>query len=118
MKLIIENWKRFINENISQQTMFEITQYLYDVGLELDDVSIGSEVMRSKEDKEFWLKSKLDFEGDPHDEKLIDQICKDGVIKEPIIIDLDQEYTIEGRHRLAAALRCNIDMPVVFIERV
>tara|TARA_R110000824_G_scaffold257814_1_gene446736 strand:+ start:237 stop:614 length:378 start_codon:yes stop_codon:yes gene_type:complete len=118
MKLLLENWKRYLNEEaISDSVMDEIASYLHSTGRTIDDVNIEQEIIPGtfRTDIEYWLKSKTDFEGDPTDDELIDQICRDGKITEPVIIDTDAEYTVEGRHRLFAALKCEIDVPVVMI---
>ena len=118
MKLLLENWKRYLNEEaIPDRVMDEIASYLHSTGRTIDDVNIEQEIIpgTSRTDIEYWLKSKTDFEGDPTDDELIDQICRDGKITAPVIIDTDAEYTVEGRHRLFAALKCEIDVPVVMI---
>ena len=46
---------------------------------------------------------------------MIDDICREGRITTPVIIDTDREYTVEGRHRLFAALKCRLDVPVIMI---
>ena len=101
-------------ENIPDEVWDEIHMYLDSIGKTIDDVGIEQEVIlaSSKTDLEYWLKNKTDIEGeaDPVD---VDKICKDGKIKLPIIIDTTEEYTVEGRHRLAAALKCGLDVPVV-----
>ena len=118
MKKLFESWKRYLNEEaIPDSVMDEIASYLHSTGRTIDDVNIEQEIIpgTSRTDIEYWLKSKTDFEGDPTDDELINQICKDGKITTPVIIDTDAEYTVEGRHRLFAALKCEIDVPVVMI---
>ncbi len=118
MKLILENWREYLNEEaIPDSVMDEIASYLHSSDRTIDDVDIEQDIIpgNNRTDIEYWLKSKTDHEGDPTDDELINQICKDGKITTPVIIDTDAEYTVEGRHRLFAALKCEIDVPVVMI---
>ena len=118
MKLILENWREYLNEEaIPDSVMDEIASYLHSSDRTIDDVDIEQDIIPGNNltDIEYWLKSKTDHEGDPTDDELINQICKDGKITTPVIIDTDAEYTVEGRHRLFAALKCEIDVPVVMI---
>ena len=118
MKLLLENWRNYINEQtIPDSVMDEVASYLHSTGRTIDDVGIEQDVIpgNNRTDIKYWLKSKTDFEGEPTDDELINQICKDGKITTPVIIDTDAEYTVEGRHRLFAALKCEIDVPVVVI---
>ena len=119
MKLLLENWKRYLNEEaIPDSVMDEIAIYLHSIGRTIDDVNIEQTIIPGhwRTDIERWLKSKIDFEGDPTGDELINQICRDDKINVPVIIDADAEYTVEGRHRLFAALKCEIDVPVVVIS--
>lgn len=70
---------------------------------------------KNKTDLEFWLQSKLDLEGDPEDDELIDQMGKDGRIYRPVVLDTRDDFTIEGRHRLTAALKYNLDCPALLV---
>tara|TARA_Y100000310_G_scaffold319938_1_gene375805 strand:+ start:364 stop:741 length:378 start_codon:yes stop_codon:yes gene_type:complete len=118
MKLLLENWRAYLNEEaIPDSVMDEIASYLHSSDRTIDDVDIEQDIIpgNNRTDIEYWLKSKTDHEGDPTDDELINQICKDGKITTPVIIDTDAEYTVEGRHRLFAALKCEIDVPVVMI---
>ena len=118
MKLLLENWRKYLNEEaIPDSVMDEIASYLHSSDRTIDDVDIEQDIIpgNNRTDIEYWLKSKTDHEGDPTDDELINQICKDGKITTPVIIDTDAEYTVEGRHRLFAALKCEIDVPVVMI---
>jgi len=69
----------------------------------------------NKTDLEFWLQSKLDIEGEPEDDELIEQIGKDGHIYRPVVLDTRNDYTIEGRHRLTAAIKYNLDCPALLV---
>ena len=118
MKLLFENWRQYVNEQVMPDSvMDEITSYLHSTGRTIDDVGIEQDIIpgNNRTDIKYWLKSKTNFEGEPTDDGLINQICKDGKITTPVIIDTDAEYTVEGRHRLFAALKCEIDVPVVMI---
>ena len=118
MKLLFENWREYVNEQVMPDSvMDEIASYLHSTGRTIDDVGIEQDIIpgNNRTDIKYWLKSKTDHEGDPTDDELINQICKDGKITTPVIIDTDAEYTVEGRHRLFAALKCEIDVPVVMI---
>ena len=97
--------------------MYEVVSYLHSTGRTIDDVEMEQEIIpgNNRTDIEYWLKNKTKYEGEPPDKELIDKICKDGKITTPVIIDTDEEYTVEGRHRLFAALKCKIDVPVVAI---
>lgn len=69
----------------------------------------------NKEDIKFWLRSKLDIEGPASDLDLVEKIGKDKEIKEPIILDTRDDFTVEGRHRLSAALTYGLDVPALLI---
>ena len=69
----------------------------------------------NKTDLKFWLQSKLDIEGEPEDQEGIDDIGKDGHIFRPVVLDTRNDFTIEGRHRLTAALKYNLDCPALLV---
>lgn len=69
----------------------------------------------NKEDIKFWLRSKLDIEGPASDLDLVEKIGKDKEIKEPVILDTRDDFTVEGRHRLSAALTYGLDVPALLI---
>lgn len=75
------------------------------------------DVMTSRADVKFWYENKVRFEGLPPDRLLVARICNEGKIWRPVIIDVDREWAVEGRHRLAAALRCNLPVPIVMFSR-
>ena len=120
MKPIMENWRNYLNENeekIPSEVMEEIMDYLdsmgkdaFDIGMELDTIPASDE-----KNLEYWLNNKVRREGEPPDEELMDEICQKGKITTPIIIDTTEEHTVEGRHRLAAALKCGLDVPAVIL---
>ncbi len=120
MKPIMENWRNYLNENeekIPSEVMEEILDYLDSVGKDASDIGMELDTIpaSSKNDLEYWLKNKVSREGDPPDEELMDKICQHGKITTPIIIDTTEEHTVEGRHRLAAALKCGLDVPAVIL---
>lgn len=96
-------------------TQHEIASYLEEMGKDPNEAEYDVGVMESKFDIEYWLNTKLSVEGEPPDKELIDQICQDGEIREPVILDVQMEVAVEGRHRLFAANRCDLSVPVVAI---
>ncbi len=120
MKPIMENWRNYLNENeekIPSEVMEEILDYLDSMGKDASDIGMELDTIpaSSKNDLEYWLKNKVGREGEPPDEELMDKICQHGKITTPIIIDTTEEHTVEGRHRLAAALKCGLDVPAVIL---
>ena len=120
MKKLLTEWRKYLKEseqNIPSEVMEEILDYLGSVGLDTHDIGMELDVIpaSSKNDLEYWLQNKVRSEGEPPDQELMDKICHDGKITTPIIIDTTSEYTVEGRHRLAAALKCGLDVPAVIL---
>tara|TARA_Y100000593_G_scaffold4019_1_gene7893 strand:- start:30391 stop:30825 length:435 start_codon:yes stop_codon:yes gene_type:complete len=126
MKPIMENWRNYLNENeekiprkvkIPSKVMEEIEVYLDSVGKDIYEIGMELDVIPAsdKENLEYWLNNKVRREGEPPDEELMDEICQDRKIRTPIIIDTTEEHTVEGRHRLAAALKCGLDVPAVIL---
>lgn len=70
----------------------------------------------NESDIDFWLNEKLQFEGEPPDKLLIETIGLEEEIKRPIILDIDNNHTVEGRHRLFAAKEFGLDVPIVMIS--
>lgn len=95
----------------------EGSDYFSETGSDPREADYEMGVMTSEGDIDYWLQNKISMEGKPEDEELMNQICRDGEVKEPVILDVSTEYTVEGRHRLAAAKRCGLDVPVVAIIR-
>ena len=93
------------------QSMHELDNYV-----PLSDVRIQYDIIPKdrKEDIRFWLKSKTGLEGEPKSAH-VRKIGEDGEIREPVILDLRNDFTVEGRHRLAAALKYDLDVPVLLI---
>ena len=120
MKKLLTEWRKFLKEseqNIPSEVMEEILDYLDSVGKDMYDIGIELDVIpaSSKNDWEYWLKNKVGREGEPPDEELMDKICQHGKITTPIIIDTTSDHTVEGRHRLAAALKCGLDVPAAIL---
>ncbi|MBJ40313.1 MAG: hypothetical protein CMD83_17970 [Gammaproteobacteria bacterium] len=128
MKPIMGNWKNYLNEieekiprkvKIPSKVMEEILDYLNSVGKDLSDIDMQLDTIPASDEKnlKYWLNKKVRWEGEPPDEELMDEICQYGKITTPIIIDITSDHTVEGRHRLAAALRCEkeLDVPVVML---
>lgn len=101
---------------LDPETISEIKDYAENFGFSKFDITLDTIQPSEKEDLKFWLRSKTSLERDPEDFELIDQIGKNGKINRPIIIDTDGDYTVEGRHRLAAALKYNLPVPVVILS--
>ena len=104
----------WIQEQIAREYLDEdVYGDEYDKGMRQIDNEIKFELVefdpRNKTDavtlKEL-LKQKISDEGEP-DEKVVQTIGKDGEIRDPILI-LSGKGCVEGRHRLAAALRYNL----------
>ena len=93
------------------QSMHELDNYV-----PLSRVRIQYDIIPKdrKEDIRFWLKSKTGLEGEPKSAH-VRKIGEDGEIREPVILDLRNDFTVEGRHRLAAALKYDLDVPVLLI---
>ena len=77
---------------------------------------IDSIPYRNTKDIDFWLGSKTSIEGPASDTLLVERIGKEGEIKRPVILDVDNDVTVEGRHRLAAAKKFKLDVPIVMIS--
>ena len=93
------------------QSMHELDNYV-----PLSRVRIQYDIIPKdrKEDIRFWLKSKTGLEGEPKSAH-VREIGEDGEIREPVILDLRNDFTVEGRHRLAAALKYDLDVPALLI---
>lgn len=96
--------------------LFPQSMHELDNHVPTSDVRIQYDIIPKdrKEDIRFWLKSKTALEGKPKSD-CVKKIGKDGEIREPVILDLRNDFTVEGRHRLAAALKYNLDVPVLLI---
>lgn len=112
-QVLIEREKQVSFKGLSGTAQDDILRYLTSIGKDYEDYQYYSGVMTAEGDKKYWYENKAKMEGPPPDTDLINQICSDGEIKEPVILDVSAEYTVEGRHRLAAALQCDLDVPVI-----
>jgi len=63
-----------------------------------------------------WLDEKVAWEGPP-DENVVDSIGVSGAIHTPIFRDEVLGQTIDGRHRLAAALKYGLSVPALELHR-
>ena len=93
----------------------EAEGYLALHGHTLSDVSWEHDIMTEPSDIQYWFERKTAQEGMPEDQELINQIGEDRVIRTAVLLDPDNEYTIEGRHRLAAALKYKLAVPVAML---
>lgn len=91
--------------------------YTYVRGMHLSPVYWEYDVIPAgSPDIKRWLKTKTDFEGAPPDKLLVEIIGGEGEIRRPVILDLDNNVCAEGRHRLAAAAKFKLDVPIVMIS--
>lgn len=108
--------KKPIHEIVSGDDLLNIVEWAQQLGY-LENEIFGIIGMIPKNEKgtlEYWFKNKTSIEGFP-DPSVVDEIGLSGKIEKPIILDSDREYCIEGRHRLAAAIKYDLDCPVVDI---
>ena len=104
-----------VDKGIDGETWSEIQQYLNRNGESLKDYRIELGTVPPS-DIDYWLNNKIRIEGEPEPE-MIDDIGESGVIDRPVIIDAGCDYTVEGRHRLAAAKKYKLAVPVVWLSR-
>lgn len=102
-------------DDLDINTQHEIASYMEEIGKDPNKAGYDVGVMESQFDIEYWLNTKLSVEGEPPDKELINQICQDGEIRDPVILDVQAEIAVEGRHRLYAANKCGLSIPVVAI---
>jgi hypothetical protein len=100
---------------LDPETVNEILSYAF--GMKLSPIYYRFEVIPAdaRDDLAFWLKTKVDFEGPPI-QGIVDEIGADGVIERLVILDVSNDLAVEGRHRLAAALQYDLDVPAVLIR--
>ena len=93
-----------------------IAEWVDQHGRDVSEVMIEEGVIprRDRQTLKHWLSSKINIEGLP-DMSTVDYIGESGKIRTPVVIDSDREYVLAGRHRLAAALKYNLDCPVLDI---
>ena len=124
MKILLENWRKYLKEDDDEdtfemllrkfpQSMAELDNYEHP---ELGRYELEYEVIpaENKVDLRYWLDSKIKHEGPPDSED-VDRIGLEGEIKEPVILDTRNDYTVEGRHRLASALKYGLDVPAIIL---
>jgi len=64
-------------------------------------------------DIRYLLSTKVRVEGPAVDSELVESIKK---IERPVILDVSRELCVEGRHRLTAALKKGLPVPVLVLE--
>ena len=99
--------------DLRSETRHEIVSWLQERGEQINDVSLSRGTITSDRDKEKWLQTKQE---EPRPE-IVDELCEIGSIRRPIVVDMDHDILVWGRHRLAAALKCGLDVPVITIDR-
>lgn len=109
-----DEYFEYIQRKISGQTLSEL-----DNAVDLSNVRIEYNVVpaSNKDILQYWLDGKIQSEGEPTRHRVF-KYGQSGKIREPIIVDMryDEKGTsIEGRHRLAAAIEKNLDVPVLYI---
>lgn len=100
---------------LDSETLAEIEAYAH--GMHLDPIYFVRDTIPA-DDREaiaFWLKTKTDLEGPPI-RALVEEIAAEGHILRPVVLDVKNDLAVEGRHRLAAALKYGFDVPVVLIS--
>jgi hypothetical protein len=121
MKLLLENWREYLNEEEFQPATEEaveddIDNFLNKIGKTRDDVNIirGEEITDPTVIKD--LAKQAMAQGDIQDD-MITKIGAEGVIKKPVIIDKGTTLRIvDGKHRFIAAEKYNLNLPVVYIS--
>ena len=131
MKQLLENWKRFINENQSAKTSSEMIE---EYPFLADDIEQVGEWFPSKELKFYMDEIEIEkikkailemlstYEEFPKDKKRTDKIVKllkQGQRRLPIFIEKDDPYNfvLEGRHRMVANYLLGYEkIPVVYVE--
>lgn len=112
------DWTRFANPSnlrrLDSETRSEIEEWANQVGM--DPVYWERGVMSKPEDIRYWLRTKTMLESAAQDEELIEIIGRTKKIDRPVILDLDREVAVEGRHRMTAALRYGLPVPIVMIS--
>jgi hypothetical protein len=100
---------------LPQNILDDVSLYLDSLGEDSSKWYFEEGMMDSFSDIEYWLQNKLKYEGMPVDFDLINQIGTDGKIINPIILDTTNEVAVKGRHRLTAAQKFKLTVPVVCI---
>ena len=121
MKLLLENWREYLNEEEFQPATEEaveddIDNFLNKIGKTRDGVNIirGEEITDPTVIKD--LAKQAMAQGDIQDD-MITKIGAEGVIKKPVIIDKGTTLRIvDGKHRFIAAEKYNLNLPVVYIS--
>ena len=122
MKLLLENWREYLNEEEFQPATEEaveddIDNYLNKIGKTRDDVNIirGEEITDEGTIKD--LANQAMAQGGIQDDMITKIGAVDKVIKKPVIIDKGTTLRIvDGKHRFIAAEKYNLNLPVVYIS--
>jgi hypothetical protein len=105
--------KRASLRSLDPQTRDEISLYLDEVGgrrsIETDTIP-ATDLTTLK----YWLATKTRIEGKP-DASVVRAIGRSGRIRRPVILDVSSDAVVEGRHRLAAAIKYGLPVPVVVL---
>lgn len=68
----------------------------------------------SGDEAQYWLDTAISGEGPPAREK-VRSIVKNG-IRRPVVVDLNADFCVQGRHRLAAGIESGQPVPVVYLS--
>jgi hypothetical protein len=101
---------------IDPETVDEI--YSYNMGMHLGDTiyyQMGAIDADQKQELRALLREKVRSEGPPI-ASIVDEIGMTSPISRPVILDVDNGMVVEGRHRIAAALKYDLDLPFVMIS--
>ena len=101
---------------LDRQTADEIREWMDNASKKQLYYTFETMEADDQSDKKFWLDTKLKVEGEPPDQALIHEILNDRVIRRPVILDVDEDVAVEGRHRLAAAIRGRLPVPIVILS--
>lgn len=104
-------------EHLDITTQEEVLDWLENIGDDIDNCTITLDVIPSSDTRNmrYWLHTKEKVEGKANP-KVVAQIGSKGKITRPVIIDLDRDTLVEGRHRLSAGLKYALDVPVVMLR--
>lgn len=95
----------------------DILSYFQNIGAKFDAKKTtfhkGTILASDTDTLKHLFKTKVAQEGKLTDLNLIKTIGKDKRILEPILIDEGADTVVEGRHRLAAALKYKLDVPYI-----
>ena len=102
---------------LPQESYLTALRYIRSIGEDPEDFEYEASILFEPEEIFYWLQTKVKFEGSPYDLALIDKIGKDQVIENPILVDVDENLTVEGTHRLSAGIKFHLPVPIIFLSR-